>query len=110
MSNAFQEVAPYLILDGHTLGAVQVIISDDVWNSLTTEQQDILVEAGEITQDFNKEMSASAEQETLDALSSQGVTVVEVEDKTEWQEACADVITDAVGTQSDLYDEIISMK
>ncbi len=110
MSNAFQEVAPYLILDGHTLGAVQVIISDDVWNSLTPEQQDILVEAGEITQDFNKEMSATAEQEALDALIAQDVTVVEVSDKTEWQEACADVITNAVGDQTALYDEILAMK
>jgi TRAP-type C4-dicarboxylate transport system substrate-binding protein len=34
-SNAFQEVAPYLILDGHTLGAIQVVISDNAWKKLT---------------------------------------------------------------------------
>ncbi|NLB20433.1 MAG: TRAP transporter substrate-binding protein, partial [Clostridium sp.] len=30
-SNAFPEVSPNLILDGHTLGAIQVIISDAAW-------------------------------------------------------------------------------
>ena len=34
-SNAFQEVAPNLILDGHTLGAIQVIITDEAWDKLT---------------------------------------------------------------------------
>ncbi len=47
-SNAFPEVAPNLILDGHTLGAIQVIITDEAWDSLTEEQQNILMEAGEL--------------------------------------------------------------
>ena len=55
-SNAFHEVAPYLILDGHTLGAIQVIITDEAWDSLTEEQQDILVEA-KLASEFNRELS-----------------------------------------------------
>ncbi len=109
LSNAFQEVAPNLILDGHTLGAVEVIITDEAWNSLTTEQQDILVEAGKTAQDFNREMSEQAEQEALAELEAQGVNIVEVEDKTPWKEACADVITDAVGDQTELYQQILDM-
>ena len=35
-----------LILDGHTLGAIQVIITDEAWDKLTPEQQDVLTEAG----------------------------------------------------------------
>ena len=41
-SNAFPEVAPNLILDGHTLGAIQVIITDEAWDKLTEEQKSIL--------------------------------------------------------------------
>ena len=33
LSNAFQEVAPYLLLDGHTLGAIQIVITDNAWPS-----------------------------------------------------------------------------
>ncbi len=110
MSNAFQEVAPNLILDGHTLGAVEVVISDDVWNELTTEQQDILVQAGESAQTFNKEISEQVEQETLTELEAKGVSIVNVDDKTPWKEACTDVIADAVGDQTELYQEILDMQ
>ena len=59
-SNAFPEVAPCMILDGHTLGAIQVIITDEAWDSLTEEQQNILMEAGEYASQFNKKISADA--------------------------------------------------
>ena len=32
----------FLILDGHTLGAIQVIITDEAWDKLTEEQKSIL--------------------------------------------------------------------
>ena len=38
-SNAFPEVANNLILDGHTLGAVQAVITDNAWGKLTANQQ-----------------------------------------------------------------------
>ena len=65
-SNAFQEVAPNLILDGHTLGAVQVIITDEAWDKLTEEQQNILMEAGKYASDFNRKISEEAENKVLD--------------------------------------------
>ena len=56
-SNAFPEVANNLILDGHTLGAVQVIITDNAWNKLTENQQACIMEAGKYAQDFNAKLS-----------------------------------------------------
>ena len=44
-SNAFPEVANNLILDGHTLGAVQAVITDNAWNKLTENQQAAVMEA-----------------------------------------------------------------
>ena len=44
-SNAFPEVAPYLMLDGHTLGAVQVVITDNAWAKLNEQQQGWIMEA-----------------------------------------------------------------
>ncbi len=51
-ANAFPEVAPNIILDGHTLGAIQVVITDEAWDSLTPEQQYVLTEAGEYASQY----------------------------------------------------------
>lgn len=109
-SNAFPEVAPNLILDGHTLGAIQVVITDEAWAKLTTEQQDAIMEASAITSAYNKEISEAAENEVLDKLKTDGVNVVEVADKTPWIEACQTVITEAVGDYTEVYQQILDMK
>lgn len=106
-SNAFPEVANYLILDGHTLGAVQVIITDDAWNGLTEAQQEAITEAGKLASAFCKEISAEAEAEVLDALKADGCNVVEVDDLTPWQEACKKVIEENTVGQEDLYQQLL---
>ena len=90
-SNAFPEVANNLILDGHTLGAVQVIITDNAWNKLTENQQACIMEAGKYAQDFNAKLSETEENKVLDELKANGCNVVEVTDKAPWQEACKSV-------------------
>lgn len=109
-SNAFPEVAPNLILDGHTLGAVQVIITDEAWDSLTEEQQNILTEAGKYASEFNRKISEDAENEVLEQLKADGVNVVEVTDVSKWQDAVADVITENIVGMEDLYQKIVDMQ
>lgn len=108
-SNAYPEVAPYMILDGHTLGAVQVIITDDAWDSLTAEQQNILIEAGEYASQFNRQISEEAENEVLEQLKADGVTIIEVDDVAPWQEAVKGVIADNTKGQEDLYQKILDL-
>lgn len=108
-SNAFPEVAPNLILDGHTLGAIQVIITDQAWDSLTEEQQNILVEAGEYASQFNRQISEEAENEVLEQLKADGVNVVEVSDVTPWQEAVKGVIEENTKGQEELYQKILDL-
>ncbi len=67
-SNAFPEVANNLILDGHTLGAVQAVITDNAWNKLTENQQAAVMEAAADTQAFNADLSETAENKVLDEL------------------------------------------
>ena len=86
-SNAFSEVAPNLLLDGHTLGAIQIVIADSGWNKLNDEQRKMLMEAGKATQAFNAQLSAGEEAKVLDLLRKDGVTIVDVPDKTEWVKA-----------------------
>ena len=108
-SNAFPEVANNLILDGHTLGAVQVVITDNAWNKLTANQQNVIMEAGKAAQEFNAGLSEDEENRVLEELKAEGCNVVDVPDKTAWQEACAQVITDNTAGLEDLYQQLVDM-
>ena len=109
-SNAFPDVANNLILDGHTLGAVQAVITDNAWNKLTENQQAAVMEAAADTQAFNADLSETAENKVLDELKSSGCNVVDVPDKTPWQEACAKVISENTSDQAELYQKLLDMK
>ena len=109
-SNAFPEVANNLILDGHTLGAVQAVITDNAWNKLTENQQAAVMEAAADTQAFNADLSETAENKVLDELKSSGCNVVDVPDRTPWQEACAKVISENTSDQAELYQQLLDMK
>ena len=111
-SNAFPEVAPYLMLDGHTLGAVQVVITDNAWAKLNEEQQGWIMEAAKYASEQNAAGVQAAEDKVLEELKASGVTVIEVEDKSAWQSAVADVdaIKNATAAYADLYQQILDMQ
>ena len=110
-SNAFPEVANNLILDGHTLGAIQVVITDTAWAKLTENQQKVIMEAGKEVQQFNQNLSQSAEDDVLQQLRDEGCNVVDVPDKKPWQDACssAPAIKEAIDKQADLYQQLLDM-
>ena len=108
--NAFQEVAPYLLLDGHTLGAIQLVITDNGWNKLSEKQQAWVLEAGKFAQDANALASAGKEAEVLAVLKAEGVTVIEVQDKTPWVEACQNTIQANTKDQAELYQKLLDLK
>ncbi len=108
MANSFYEVAPYLILDGHQLGVIELVITDAAWNKLTPAQQACLKQAAKECQEYNKELSAKIEEDTLAELGDK-ITVVEV-DKSEWIEKCKDVIAEATKDYSDLYEAIEALQ
>ena len=111
-SNAFPEVAPYLMLDGHTLGAVQVVITDKAWSKLNEQQQAWITEAAKYASEQNAAGVQAAEDKVLEELKASGVTVIEVEDKSAWQAAVSDVkaIQDATAAHADLYQQILEMQ
>ena len=111
-SNAFPEVAPYLMLDGHTLGAVQVVITDAAWAKLNEQQQGWIMEAAKYASEQNAAGVQAAEDKVLEELKASGVTVIEVEDKSAWQAAVADVaaIKNATAAYADLYQQILDMQ
>ena len=108
-ANAFPEVANNLILDGHTLGAIQVVITDTAWDKLTEEQQAAVMEAGKLAQEFNRQLSQDAENEVLEELKASGCNVVEVDNPAEWAEACAEVISENTKSQAELYQQLLDL-
>ncbi|MBR2207865.1 MAG: TRAP transporter substrate-binding protein [Synergistaceae bacterium] len=109
-SNAFQEVAPYLLLDGHTLGAVQLIISDSGWNKLNEQQQGWVMEAAKFASNENAKNAEAAEKKVLDELKAGGTHVVEVDNKAEWVAACQETIKANTSSQATLYQQIVDLQ
>ena len=109
-SKAFPEVAPYMILDGHTLGAIQVVITDAAWNKLSAEQQKVLMDAGKAASEYNRAISENKENEVLEQLKAEGIHIIDVEDKTPWQEAVKSIVDENIKGQEELYQKILDMK
>ena len=109
-SNAFQEVAPYLLLDGHTLGAIQIIVADSGWNKLNDQQKAWIMEAGKFVQQENAKISEASDQKVLEQLRAGGTHVIEVPNKAEWVEACQNTIKSNTKSQADLYKKIVDLQ
>ena len=109
-SNAFQEVAPYLLLDGHTLGALQIIITDAAWAKLSEEQQGWIMEAAKYASEVCKAKVAEIEAKTFELLAQDGATVIPVEDKAPWVAACQETIQANTADQAELYQKILDMQ
>ncbi|MBQ4218327.1 tripartite ATP-independent transporter solute receptor, DctP family [Butyrivibrio hungatei] len=109
-SNSFNEVAGNMILDGHTLGAIQVIITDDAWNKLSADQQDILMAAGEEASKYNRSISEEKEKEVLEQLKANGTKITEVEDIKPWQDAVKKVVEENIKGKEDVYQQILDMQ
>lgn len=71
------EVAKNLILDGHVLNFTTWVMSADLFNSLTPEQQELLVSTGEEAGLYNNELVDASNAEYLQLMKDEGVTVVE---------------------------------
>ena len=76
----FQEVAKYLILDGHVKNFTTLVCGTQFFNTLTPEQQKLLIETCEEAGLYNNEQQAASEKEVLEKFRSEGVTVVEPSD------------------------------
>ena len=108
LANFFYTVAPYMILDGHTLGVTETIITEECWSSLSKEQQDILIEAGKYASEYCRQLSQSEEEKIKDELIKAGATLTPVDNIEPWQKACEKVIKEGSAEDFDLYREILN--
>ena len=73
----FHEVAKYLLLDGHVFNITNLVVGTDFYNSLTPEQQKLLVETCHEAGLYQYKIVEDSEAEILAKFKAEGVTVVD---------------------------------
>jgi len=110
LSNSFQEVAPYLLKDGHTLGTIELIATDNCLSKLSDEQKAMVQEAADYAMQVCKESVTEKQEEAAKTLVEKGCTIIEVEDKTPWQEATKSVLEENIAGMEDIYEQIMALQ
>ena len=108
-SNFFDSAAPNVILDGHTIGVTEVLITNKAWEELTKTQQMALLKAGENASACCRKICEIREPLVMESLKATGVNITEVKDKTPWKEACAETIQKQAIKNTYLYGHIADM-
>ena len=107
LANHFDEVAKYIILDGHQLGIMETFITTEAWDALSEKQQAAVREASKYASDYCRRISQEEEDKVIQQIEAAGVTVVAVDDIAPWQEALAGFIQEASADNAALYQEIL---
>ena len=110
LSNAFPDVAPNLILDGHTLGVMQIVMAEYRWQQLNEQERDWIMEAAQYASQAAAEKVDEILESTFAQLRDKGVNIVTVEDKTPWMEACRPTIEEQTKNNRELYQQILEMR
>lgn len=75
----FHEVAKYLTLDAHVRNFTTWVTGAEFFNTLTMEQQQILMETGDEAGLYNNELQEEVNQETLEKFEAEGVEIIEID-------------------------------
>lgn len=87
-SGKFHEVAKNLMLDGHIFDLSFIVIGTGVFDKLTPEQQDLLIETGLEAGRKQNELAAAADKKLLEQMVAEGVVINDI-DVMEFQKAAA---------------------
>ena len=77
----FQEVAKYLTLDAHVKNFTTLICGTAFFNTLTPEQQQILLETAKEAGEYNNKLQAELTADLLEKFKAEGVEIIEVDTK-----------------------------
>lgn len=85
--NKIHEVTKHITLTGHFYAAAPVVMSKKSLEKLSPEYQEILLEAIREVTDYERQLSADSDEEYLQKLKDEGVTITEEIDKAAWRDA-----------------------
>lgn len=114
IASGYEELAKYLSLTEHFTIPDPVFVSKSWFDSLSEENQQALLEAGEaFTQEWSEEIWPSATENALSEMKAAGVTINEV-DKASFIEATRGVVenflSNATDEQKELYDLLTTVQ
>ncbi|TSB47268.1 TRAP transporter substrate-binding protein [Alkalicoccobacillus porphyridii] len=99
------EVANHLSLNAHGLTPEVLLISKELFDGMSEEDQNILVEAAEEASDVQREAWDELEQEALEHIEDR-VNIVEIDDFSEWRETVQPVYDQYGGQFQEWIDRI----
>ena len=108
-STAHYEVAPNLMLDRHVFEPDLLIISQQIWNELSEEDQKILSEAAAESVTYERQIYEKYEEDALQKVKDAGVVITELtpEQQQEFIDATSSL---AESLCSDYIDDVNSLK
>ncbi|MEY8337516.1 C4-dicarboxylate TRAP transporter substrate-binding protein [Lachnospiraceae bacterium 62-35] len=101
--NQLSEVLDNITMTGHMLGTAAVMMSSEVFNSLTEEEQQILLEEFEKGSVLNNELFDKADEEARKAMEEEGIVFHEV-DREPFKEACKSYYDTMPGLSEGVYE------
>lgn len=105
-SSAHYEVAPNYTLNQHTRVPDPLIMSQQVWDTLGAEDQELIQQAAEEAADVQWDEWQKRVEEAKETARSEGVNVIEVDDLSPWQEAVEPLIDEYRSEYSDSLEAI----
>lgn len=112
LTAAHYEVAPNYTEDRHQRVPEVLLISQQTWDQLGEEDQQILQEAADESRDFQRETWIESEKQAQTKVSEEGVNIIEYDelDIEQWREAVQPVIDEYRDQFGDVLDQIEAAK
>jgi tripartite ATP-independent transporter DctP family solute receptor len=111
----FYEVTKYIVLTDHVVNSVWPTINEKTWQSLTPEDQELVMQAIDKARQACAEQNLKAEKELVDFFKGEGMIIIEDPDKAAFAEyARNSYLTESKEISKDwdmeLYDRIQALK
>ncbi|RPF54242.1 sialic acid TRAP transporter substrate-binding protein SiaP [Aquisalibacillus elongatus] len=109
---AFHEVTDYITITDHVIDTVWPTINEEVWQSLPSEYQEVILESVEEARKYVDETNLDAESELVEFFESEGLTVIEADKDAFMERVQAEYLNNEEMTSSwdmDLYERIQEM-
>ncbi|SFM19092.1 TRAP transporter substrate-binding protein [Salibacterium qingdaonense] len=101
------EVQDYVSLTNHMYSPMVLAISEQTWSSLSSEQQDIVMEASDEAKQYERELSQEEEANYIDMLKEEGTNINEPETEP-FEEATQEVYEEYKGDfDEEFYEKLM---
>ena len=97
VSNKLYEQQDYVVETNHLPHLISLVVSKDFYDQLSTEDQQILVEAQKIARDYSRQASDERISQRIEVIEDSGTQIVTISDETR---------QDMVDASDDIYEEI----